>query len=264
VVLLQWRRIPSASSSSSSVSSVTPATTPRSPPTAPRSLSHLHSPSPQQRHAPRIPLGPRATSGSGGSPAGLASSSAAVDTRDAEAEQAGWELYVVDTFHTHVKPSWRPRLTRFCRELTGVDQVSASSWSGRAEQGEQGAAEGGVQVRAELGQIESPRLDWTLLVAGLLLTPDSQATIDAAPPFPQAVNTLRAFLSRHSLLQAPTGPRGASTRTPTSSPAKPKARTAFGTPIAPSGSASVPSSPASSSAHAAPALRPGVAWVTHG
>jgi hypothetical protein len=148
VVLLQWRCI---SSSSSSSSSVTPATTPRSPPTAPRSLSHLHSPSPQQRHAPRIPLGPRATSGSGGSPAGLASSSAAVDTRDAEAEQAGWELYVVDTFHTHVKPSWRPRLTRFCRELTGVDQVSASCWPRRAKREVQGAAERGVRDAAELG-----------------------------------------------------------------------------------------------------------------
>lgn len=30
----------------------------------------------------------------------------------------------VDTFHTYVRPTWRPQLSTFCTSLTGIQQVS--------------------------------------------------------------------------------------------------------------------------------------------
>lgn len=84
--------------------------------------------------------------------------------------------------------------------------------------------------------------------------------VDAAPTFPVALNALRSFLSRHSLLQAPTGPRWRSASTP-------RYR---GTSPAPGSPGLAPASPAASNAATsysddvpAPALRAGVAWVTH-
>ncbi|KAJ4488184.1 ribonuclease H-like domain-containing protein [Lentinula aciculospora] len=37
------------------------------------------------------------------------------------------ELEVVDEFRSFVKPSWRPTLTRFCKELTGISQLQVDS-----------------------------------------------------------------------------------------------------------------------------------------
>ena len=34
------------------------------------------------------------------------------------------ELEVVDEFRTFVRPTWRPTLSEFCKELTGITQVS--------------------------------------------------------------------------------------------------------------------------------------------
>ncbi|KAE8250764.1 hypothetical protein A4X13_0g4405 [Tilletia indica] len=55
--------------------------------------------------------------------------------RDVPPEQGGRPgqrtLEVVDEFHSWVRPAWRPRLSRFCKELTGVRQNvidSAPSW----------------------------------------------------------------------------------------------------------------------------------------
>ncbi|CAD6916119.1 unnamed protein product, partial [Tilletia controversa] len=55
--------------------------------------------------------------------------------RDVPPEQGGRPgqrtLEVVDEFHSWVRPAWRPRLSRFCKDLTGVRQNvidSAPSW----------------------------------------------------------------------------------------------------------------------------------------
>lgn len=34
-------------------------------------------------------------------------------------------LVTVDTFHSYVRPTWRPALSAFCTRLTGIEQVSA-------------------------------------------------------------------------------------------------------------------------------------------
>jgi 3'-5' exoribonuclease 1 len=39
-----------------------------------------------------------------------------------------WRLEVVDEFHSFVKPTWRPKLSAFCTELTGIKQVSTLCW----------------------------------------------------------------------------------------------------------------------------------------
>ena len=33
------------------------------------------------------------------------------------------KLVKVDTFHSYVRPTWRPQLTEFCINLTGISQV---------------------------------------------------------------------------------------------------------------------------------------------
>lgn len=37
-----------------------------------------------------------------------------------------WVLEVVDEYHSYVKPRWRPSLSAFCTDLTGITQVSRS------------------------------------------------------------------------------------------------------------------------------------------
>lgn len=32
-------------------------------------------------------------------------------------------LTIIDTFHTFVRPTWRPQLSEFCTSLTGIQQV---------------------------------------------------------------------------------------------------------------------------------------------
>lgn len=32
-------------------------------------------------------------------------------------------LEIVDEFRSHVKPTWRPQLSQFCTDLTGITQV---------------------------------------------------------------------------------------------------------------------------------------------
>lgn len=32
-------------------------------------------------------------------------------------------LHIIDTFHTYVRPTWRPQLSEFCTSLTGIQQV---------------------------------------------------------------------------------------------------------------------------------------------
>ncbi|CEH19496.1 Predicted exonuclease [Ceraceosorus bombacis] len=154
--------------------------------------------------------------------AGLGANKDAIDALQTPSSEDEPSLVVVDTFHTFVRPTWRPRLTRFCRELTGIDQ----------------------------------------------------STIDAAPTFPAALDALRAFLSRHSLLEAPTGPR--SRPLPARSRTNGSSSYRLSVPSTPSSPAFVSNAPSNtgttatvaSSAGVAerpiPALRRGVTWVTHG
>lgn len=48
------------------------------------------------------------------------------DEEPAEGEGQGrehWRLVVVDSFQSFVRPTWRPQLSAFCTELTGIKQV---------------------------------------------------------------------------------------------------------------------------------------------
>lgn len=36
-------------------------------------------------------------------------------------------LEIVDEFRSHVKPTWRPQLSQFCTDLTGITQVRVFS-----------------------------------------------------------------------------------------------------------------------------------------
>lgn len=38
-----------------------------------------------------------------------------------------YELVKIDTFHSYVRPTWRPRLSDFCIGLTGITQVGLPS-----------------------------------------------------------------------------------------------------------------------------------------
>jgi 3'-5' exoribonuclease 1 len=38
-------------------------------------------------------------------------------------EGTEWALVQVDEFHSFVRPTWNPRLSSFCSELTGISQV---------------------------------------------------------------------------------------------------------------------------------------------
>jgi hypothetical protein len=37
-------------------------------------------------------------------------------------------LHIIDTFHTYVRPTWRPKLSEFCTSLTGIQQVSSDGF----------------------------------------------------------------------------------------------------------------------------------------
>jgi len=39
-------------------------------------------------------------------------------------KEGGSRLEQLDTFHTYVRPTWKPILTEFCSTLTGITQVS--------------------------------------------------------------------------------------------------------------------------------------------
>jgi hypothetical protein len=32
-------------------------------------------------------------------------------------------LHIIDTFHTYVRPTWRPTLSAYCTSLTGIEQA---------------------------------------------------------------------------------------------------------------------------------------------
>lgn len=47
-----------------------------------------------------------------------------------EDERVEWRLETVDEFHSFVKPTWKPKLSAFCTELTGISQVSTAGHGG--------------------------------------------------------------------------------------------------------------------------------------
>jgi 3'-5' exoribonuclease 1 len=56
---------------------------------------------------------------------------AADEYRDTNCEDADddqdWDLVIIDEFRRFVRPSWRPKLTEYCQELTGISQVGQGS-----------------------------------------------------------------------------------------------------------------------------------------
>ena len=48
-------------------------------------------------------------------------------SEQAQEDDYTWELVPVAEFRRFVRPTWRPRLTNFCKELTGISQVRLSS-----------------------------------------------------------------------------------------------------------------------------------------
>lgn len=85
VVLLQWRRRPASNASDSDDSL-----------TSPSSASSMSN-STQSSEELQTPT-------------------------DSARKQGQWELVVVDEFRRFVKPTWRPTLSAFCTELTGIKQ----------------------------------------------------------------------------------------------------------------------------------------------
>lgn len=49
------------------------------------------------------------------------------DSSDSETAVRKRSLVTVDTFHSYVRPTWRPQLSEFCINLTGIQQVRSSS-----------------------------------------------------------------------------------------------------------------------------------------
>jgi len=69
-------------------------------------------------------------------------------------------LHIIDTFHTYVRPTWRPKLSEFCTSLTGIQQVGAQ------------------------------RLHYPLTL---------QSTVDAAPTFPEVLLMFEEWLDSWGL-----------------------------------------------------------------
>lgn len=71
----------------------------------------------------------------------------------------GWELVKTDEYHSFVRPTWAPKLSPFCTDLTGITQVR------------------GPFLVLPITLAWSPRLT--------LLAPRTQDDVDKAPTFPQ-------------------------------------------------------------------------------
>ena len=94
--------------------------------------------------------------------------------RDSDCTMKTSNLQVVNEFRSFVRPSWRPVLSNFCTELTGITQVCLASCFP-------------FETR-------------------LLLT-RSKEQVDAAPPFPQVLESVRAFLVENGLIDNLTSKR---------------------------------------------------------
>lgn len=46
-----------------------------------------------------------------------------VEAEEVKEGESSWTLEVVDEYHSFVKPTWKPTLSAFCTELTGIQQV---------------------------------------------------------------------------------------------------------------------------------------------
>lgn len=83
------------------------------------------------------------------------------DELDEALDARNWELVVVDEFRRFVRPTWRPKLSAYCTQLTGITQVGCSSlfvtrWTKTdqsAEQADVDQAGTFVQVLQEFKQL---------------------------------------------------------------------------------------------------------------
>ncbi|BGP22686.1 hypothetical protein JCM10295v2_001577 [Rhodotorula toruloides] len=50
-----------------------------------------------------------------------------VNDEEVDADEDDWELVQTAEFHSFVRPTWRPRLSAFCTELTGIKQHDVDS-----------------------------------------------------------------------------------------------------------------------------------------
>ena len=84
------------------------------------------------------------------------------------------QLEVVEEFRSFVRPSWRPILSEFCTNLTGITQV------------------GDISPLYSLTKKRRPVV---------------QEQVDAAPLFPEVLQSFQKFLVKHGLIDELTGER---------------------------------------------------------
>jgi len=96
--------------------------------------------------------------------------------QDRDRHMKASNLQVVDEFRSFVRPSWRPILSSFCTELTGITQVCLVSRSTASR-----------KLHGKLTHLKEQ--------------------VDAAPPFPQVLKSVRAFLVKNGLIDNLTGKR---------------------------------------------------------
>lgn len=90
--------------------------------------------------------------------------------RDRSPKGRASRLEIVDEFRSFVKPTWRPRLSQFCTDLTGITQVRF------------------LHLRS----------------LGLFIV-HVQAQVDYAPTFPKVLKMLAKFLAKHGLIDPKSG-----------------------------------------------------------
>lgn len=110
-------------------------------------------------------------------------------------------LETLGTFHSYVKPTWRPQLSSFCKNLVGVGQAS----EGRSR-----------HSLSRISQLTPPLFflpDHSSIPPFSRRFEPNQPTIDSSPTWPEVSNSIRNFLLGLNLLEEAPG----STSAPSSS-----------------------------------------------
>jgi 3'-5' exoribonuclease 1 len=97
--------------------------------------------------------------------------------KDKLEDKTASKLEVVAEFRSFVKPTWRPTLSEFCTNLTGITQVCPPLLS--------------------LSETLVPKYTYR----------STQNQVDSAPLFPEVLEMFQAFMVKHSLLDTETGER---------------------------------------------------------
>lgn len=87
-------------------------------------------------------------------------------------------MEVIDEFRTFVKPTWRPTLSDFCKDLTGI-----------------------TQVRTRHAYLHLLNPEYTFAIN------DTQKQVDSAPLFPAVMEAFQNFMVKHGLLDGESGER---------------------------------------------------------